>query len=288
MSEIEGEKLSGSSSDLMPGLALKNLLKKIIPQLTPQKDMDSDFVFKLDELLGANGDFRALVYDSCINYALRRLITMGKYVRRECIALKQDEAYYLKMLRRQISMTVNIPDVALRERLGVLVNECVQKSGAKISSTKVNHVRESAINGGKACYICGRELNRGVAQDTPQVDHIWPHALGGDNRDDNLAVSCERCNQIKQDHIGHSDYHYERVASWVLGYHDVSFLKAFDTARRMAVWAKGNWRCAVCGKAAEDCGPLILERINNDEHWHFLNMQCVCKVHAHNEGEKNG
>jgi len=272
---------------MMPGMELKEFLKEMIPLTPPEKCTEGDSVHGFDELFAANGDFRALVYDSCLNYAVRRLITMGKYLRRECEALKQDESYFIKKLRRKISEIMKVNDAALRERLCVIITECVAASNRRINQSKVERIKRKALQSGKVCYICGRELDQGKPKDLPQVDHIWPHALGGDNRDDNLAVACERCNQIKKDHINSSDYHYERVASWVLGPHDDSFSNAFDTARRMAVWSKGSWRCAVCGKATEDSGPMVLERITEDDHWHYMNMQTVCSMHAIKKGLTN-
>ena len=271
----------------MPGVALRNLVKELIPISSPEEGATS-FVQGMDEFLDANGEFRELVYESCINYTVRRLITVGRYVRRECDALQQDEAYYIRKLRRQIGRVVGIADSTLRERFLATIDECVAASGRKISKSKREKVRRDAIESGKVCYICGRELDQGQPQDRAEVEHMWPRTLGGDNRDENLAVACERCNQLKQDHIDASDYHYERVSSAVLGPHDESFQKAFDTARRMAVWAKGNWRCAICGRKTQDYGPMDLERISEDDSWHFLNMQMVCQEHAQRGGIPNG
>lgn len=47
------------------------------------------------------------------------------------------------------------------------------------------------------CEYCHRRLS-----DTGwQKEHIWPESRGGSSQEGNLAVSCQRCNSNKQDHV---------------------------------------------------------------------------------------
>lgn len=50
---------------------------------------------------------------------------------------------------------------------------------------------------GFACVGCGAQP--GVELLT--LDHIWPRAYGGTDRDDNLQTLCRPCNQAKADRI---------------------------------------------------------------------------------------
>jgi len=45
------------------------------------------------------------------------------------------------------------------------------------------------------CYLCGRLIPKGHRH----VDHIIPLSKGGAHRPSNLAVACDRCNQVKSD-----------------------------------------------------------------------------------------
>ncbi len=61
-----------------PGEELQRLLKKIYP---PDTEGRTSFIQRIDSGLRAEGDFAELVYDSCINYMVRRLITTAEYIR---------------------------------------------------------------------------------------------------------------------------------------------------------------------------------------------------------------
>jgi hypothetical protein len=48
----------------------------------------------------------------------------------------------------------------------------------------------------------------------------------------------------------------------------------------IALWAKSNFKCKICGKPASNVGKLKLSRINLDDSWHFLNIDAYCEQHA--------
>jgi len=60
-------------------------------------------------------------------------------------------------------------------------------------------IREAQDNGIATCPMpgCGVPLNYQIARrpDSPEVDHIKPHAQGGQDTLDNLRVICRLCNQ---------------------------------------------------------------------------------------------
>lgn len=50
------------------------------------------------------------------------------------------------------------------------------------------------------CIHCNAKLvvrDDGRAMGTATLEHVWPQAQGGDNRLENLAVACARCNREK-------------------------------------------------------------------------------------------
>lgn len=59
-----------------------------------------------------------------------------------------------------------------------------------------NKLRISVWNKGDGkCVYCGSNLD----EKNFTVDHIYPRSLGGDDKEDNLAISCRSCNSSKKD-----------------------------------------------------------------------------------------
>ena len=56
-----------------------------------------------------------------------------------------------------------------------------------------------AKNNNTPCAICGEAINylSATGPDTPEVDHIIPHKLGGTDDKDNLQVTHRACNRRK-------------------------------------------------------------------------------------------
>lgn len=51
---------------------------------------------------------------------------------------------------------------------------------------------------GGCCRYCGQKIERG----SEQIDHVYPHSMGGQTVIENLVLSCLYCNMIKGDQIG--------------------------------------------------------------------------------------
>lgn len=47
------------------------------------------------------------------------------------------------------------------------------------------------------CRYCGKEVGH-----AGQIDHVWPHSMGGLTVMENLVLACERCNAAKRDRLG--------------------------------------------------------------------------------------
>ena len=60
-------------------------------------------------------------------------------------------------------------------------------------------IRLAQINGVTHCPLCGVALDYEVSKrpNSPEPDHIVPHALGGRDVIENLMVICRLCNQSK-------------------------------------------------------------------------------------------
>lgn len=80
---------------------------------------------------------------------------------------------------------------------------------SRTGTTKWRTARAAALRrayaaGVLACPLCGVTLDyaRTLTPPSAEVDHVTPHAAGGDDSPDNLRVICRRCNQRLGGHEG--------------------------------------------------------------------------------------
>ena len=263
-------------AEFNPGEQLQLLLKELYP---PDSGAKPSFVSRLDDALMTAGDFAELVYNSCINYMVRRLITTAEYLRRRIDkqGLADPDRKLVVELRSFIREETTIPD-RKGEKLLVLLLECLRVRNKEPTSKTKKRIRRVARSEGVRCYICGRELDFDQAG-SAVVEHIWPSAFGGANEDFNLGVSCSECNNSKASYIDASDFHYEEICL-VGSKDDEHFPLELRRDYRVALWAKSHCKCIVCGRPASYLGELELCRRNPNDSWHFINVDAYCGKHA--------
>jgi 5-methylcytosine-specific restriction endonuclease McrA len=239
----------------------------------------STFVSRIDAALLAEGDFAELVYNSCINYMVRRLITTAEYLKRKCDkeGLPDPGRRFIISLRSFIRNETDIPDRGI-EKILILLVECTHARNREPTLFAKERVRKDARNQGVRCYICGRELDF-AQHDLVVVEHVWPKAVGGGNETFNLRMCCSDCNSRKADYVDASDFHYEEI-SLVSDKGDEHFSNELRGEYRVALWAKSAYTCVICGKPASYVGELELDRRNPNDSWHFLNIDAYCGQHA--------
>lgn len=116
---------------------------------------------------------------------------------------------------------------------------------------------------------------------TPEVEHIWPRAMGGISDDSNLALACAQCNEDKRDFINASDFHYEEICLTNWDETSDEFAKELKRDYKLALWNKANFKCELCGSTAKDLGQLEFVRKNPNDSWHFLNISILCPSCTH-------
>ncbi len=263
-----------------PGEELQRLLKKIYP---PDTEGRTSFIQRIDSGLRAEGDFAELVYDSCINYMVRRLITTAEYIRRQCDreGLPDPDRRFWTKFRDFLRHETDIPANATERVLGLLV-KCARSRRQRPTDNTKKRIRAEAQNRGVRCYICGRDLDF-TDPNSVQVEHKWPNALGGASQDHNLRVACPSCNRSKADFVDASDFHYEEICL-VKDKTDAEFDVELRTDYRVALWAKSRFACSICGKPASAVGELEFVRRDPGDSWHFLNIDACCGKHARELG----
>lgn len=286
---------SNDPMDSNPGRQLQLLLKEIFP---PDAQHDTSFIWRIDDAVMADGQLVDVIYNGTINYLLRRLITTAEYFRRKCAdgPFTDPEHQFKKLLKDFLREEIRIP----RNRLGrfeVLLRECLEaRARYPTEHTKKRLLKKAGLQGDR-CYICGAELEYRTTfehsgpdeQDasreeesqynTAQVEHYWPRALGGLSEETNLKAACASCNLAKKDYIDASDFHFEEFCLVSSREHE-NFFKEFTREFRVAVLARNEFRCAVCGQRAEQIGELVFGRRNPNDSWHFLNVITYCDKHS--------
>jgi hypothetical protein len=313
-----------------PGERLKDLLKKLIPL---KRDTEN-FVSYIDDILKADTEFEYIVYESCINYLLRRLITTATFFKKKYTNDFYTSGRYTTELRRFLEKETRFDKTRVEEIL-TLLQECLEIKESYFSS----HTKNRLLKNQKKCYICGTDLlkNNNVLQTvnfaeitggkldviqkeqyfsinikhitkigmnnpsdgkkltvsvpmdgelntttiyspySPEVEHIWPRAMGGTSDEENLALSCSECNGDKQDFIDASDFHYEEICLANCDETSDEFKMEFKRNYKLALWSKSNFKCEICDLKAEDLGQLEFIRKNPNDSWHFLNISVLCR-----------
>lgn len=265
-------------AELNPGHQLQILLKELFPLDTN----NTSFLFRIDNALLANGELTELVYNSTINYMVRRLITTAKFLKRKIEANGLSDGVLATNLRGFIENELNLP-TNKTERVFTLLFECSKVSGRKPPPTKLKRIKNRARREGKElrCHICGIETNlvNENIDESATLEHIWPNSLGGASEDPNLVITCQKCNNNKKAYIEANDFHYEEICLST-DKDDDSFAVELNMGYKVALWAKSDYQCTRCGKPAVYMGTLQFSRRNTNDSWHFLNIDAYCQQHA--------
>lgn len=260
-----------------PGEQLQLLLKDIY---IPDPETKQTFISKVDEAFIAEGEFAQIIYDSTINYMVRRLITTADYIRRSCEENSSPDTKVITQLRKFLQKETKIPNKYIEKILSLLL-ECLKVRGKEVSPTAKKRIHKSAKNRGLVCYICGNELNfEEINQyNSVEIEHVWPNAMGGISEETNLGVACMHCNKTKASNIDSSDFHYEEICL-VSDKSDTHFSNELSKYFKIALWAKSKFCCVRCGKPASYMGELQFGRRNSNDSWHFLNIDAYCEQHV--------
>lgn len=262
-------------SEPNPGEVLRGFLVNIYPL------KEHTFVHEMDDDFMSDGELVKTFYYSCINYLVRRLITTAEHYRRRFPPDLHGSNRYKSELKKFLKDYTRYNDRQL-DKLVTLLHECLAASDRLPSPTTISKKRARASEQNHYCYICGREVNyqHSGEHNNATIDHIWPRAMGGLSDNDNLQVACEACNsRYKKDYIDAADFHFEEISLISTSYEEYSG-KEKNRAYEVAVFARTNYKCAVCGQPAYRLGELKIGRIEPNDSWHFLNLQAYCSEHA--------
>src|SRR6185295_3285689 len=250
-----------ANGEIHPGQELRRLLREMYP---PQAEQLST-IARLDAALMADGEFHQLVYESSINYMLRRLVTTATYLRRRVDSAGLPESRFIYNLRTFLSNELSLPTNRVEILLALLM-ACTQVSKRTPTRKTLRRARRSEREAaGALCYICGGDLDhtQGNLHNSAMIDHLWPRSLGGPNEGDNLRLACRQCSEKKGNFLDASDFHYEQI-SLVSDKGDEHFSAEMRRTYEIALWSKNEFKCMRCGKPASVLGRLEFGRRNLD------------------------
>jgi 5-methylcytosine-specific restriction endonuclease McrA len=275
-----------------PGAQVRLILSEELPL---EEYHTQSFANAVDRTLVADGRLAALIRESALDYAARRLI-VGSHFVLATGGWAYDDPAFTVALRRYLREHTDLPS-SVRERLLPLLREASRLRGEKLGRKAKRSFREREREVGRTkCYLCGREMDfetstyrsnappedqgdpEGDERDNPDlyatVEHVWPRRLGGINRDDNLLLACDRCNGVKDDALTGSDFHFE------------SFVRAerpsMTIEDQMMTWFHSGLQCARCRKPPIQVGELTIVRDEEEDCWHIHNVSAYCSLHVPN------
>ncbi|MEI7512942.1 MAG: HNH endonuclease [Candidatus Uhrbacteria bacterium] len=277
--------------DKNPGEILRDYLMKMYPM------SQSGFLFQIDRDFKDSEPILDAFYWSFINYLLRRFVVVATYHYRMYPPENYGEQYYKEELTRYFTKNTRYQ----KSQVKLLVNllwDCMYFANKELSNSDKSRIRTRDQREGNRCYICGIDLeyNNQASNLYPSIDHKWPRMFGGMDRDDNLTSMCPRCNNaLKKDYIDWSDYHFEEIALPSLDMRDFRRQARRNRPQELslfeaAILAKNDYACSMCGDKAYKIGELLIDRISENDAWHFLNLQTYCSgcygrlVHRRDKG----
>jgi 5-methylcytosine-specific restriction endonuclease McrA len=266
----ETDYLQDLDGDASPGLELREFLQHLCPF---DLGTEISFVSQIDFAFKAEGSLSKLLYESTINYLVRRLINTAQFLRRKYESDDFPEGRFVEELRQYLKNEVRFRTSDV-ERLLVILQSCLAFKNQNRKSKKKQFIKRNFPGSvDLLCYICGKSLTL----EEIQIEHKWPKTLGGSSKDLNLKISCCSCNAEKQSYIDGSDFHYEHICLSTDESDEESFSREFKRIYKIALSAKHDHKCTLCGKSAESVGRLNFVRKNLSDSWHFLNIDTVCE-----------
>lgn len=243
---------------------------------------------QIDNLLDAEGEYQDLAYRSAVFYVTRRLIMTARQIFRELEETKSvNDIRFTRALRRYLLYDLNLPEGGWKQKLEVLLAQAVRESRKRPSTNKRKRLlKELRDRDTDRCYICGVELDFNTDDSSdccfPELEHVWPSSLGGNDEVENFLLACHRCNGKKGDEISYPDSHFEKIV-YLCGADGQP--RSFRWKHRVTFLGKSRHRCQRCKKEAKYYGELTLARLNQNQSWHLLNVEAFCEDHIPSSAE---
>ncbi|WP_022685446.1 HNH endonuclease [Sphingomonas phyllosphaerae] len=233
---------------------------------------------------GRFSDMSNFFVGASVLHLMQRMVKLAKDV----IAEQDGRLDQVRVLRARM-FDVLITPLEYGGDMGALVQEVLASAEQSTKELKPGLRDRVAKHGPPDCYSCGRTFGVTPPGETDPLartaDHVWPRALGGDSRFDNLLPACKDCNNAK-----------EHIAAWQMAWlqpavftesHGNGGLKGLRRENRMALhmraaMAYANQNGSTLRDAYLAIGPRIdPARLDDDQGYDFFNLR------VHDEARTN-
>lgn len=217
-------------------------------------------------------------------HLMQRMVKLAKDV----IAAEDERLVQVRVLRARMC-DVLITPLEYGGDMGALVQEVLTSAEHSAKDLKAGLRDRVSKHGPAECYSCGRTFGVTPPGETEPLartaDHVWPRALGGDTRFENLLPACLKCNNAK-----------EHLAAWQMAWLQPAVftdsdgntgLKGLRRENRMALHMRAamtyaNQNGSTLRDAYLAIGPRIDPiRLDDDQGYDFFNLR------VHDEARTN-
>lgn len=213
-----------------------------------------------DVLDGVLGDlprarsFSHFFQGAVILHSFARLIQAGKHFRSMSMDSPAEAAANIRGFATD-RLNIDRASCPQFDQLVPLVLSAAENSSDQNAATR--KYRDSIVkefSGALFCYSCGKDLDYRITDQQHDrymdIEHVWPHSLGGDTVLDNLLPVCRVCNRERQ-HL--ASWEWALVQAPVLGSLGKELLESGQLGRkekialhaRAAVTYAKSYRCTL-------------------------------------------
>ncbi|MBU0720225.1 hypothetical protein KJ877_02670 [bacterium] len=112
-----------------------------------------------------------------------------------------------------------------------------------------------------------------------KIEHCIAVDWGGGKTEDNLLISCHKCNQKKSNTVFFTEYSINKffINEFEAEKAKQAFTGTLGDEALISLKIKQKFKCSDCEKNFSDIGSFYLRRINEDDGYHYLNTLITCK-----------
>ncbi len=136
---------------------------------------------------------------------------------------------------------------------------------AKISLNKLNQEFKNAYN----------YYNNAIMK----IEHCVSVDWGGGKTENNLLISCHKCNQVKSNTVFFTEYSINKffINEFIPSKAKKAFHGTLGNEALISLKIKQNFKCSDCEKEFSELYAFYLRRININDGYHYLNTLITCE-----------
>lgn len=112
-----------------------------------------------------------------------------------------------------------------------------------------------------------------------KIEHCISVDWGGGKNEENLLISCHKCNQKKSNTVFFTEFSINKffINEFEVEKAEKAFTGILGDEALISLKIKQNFECSDCEKKLSSFGSFYLRRINEEDGYHYLNTLITCK-----------